>query len=146
MRVNYSHRTLRMRMFNGARTARGCPPPRPLTEHSPYAVWCHLNAPPARSRPSRPCLPVPSWSPRLPCRWDLILCPFPGTSASQAVTLSQPLGLKRPCNETRRKPAPARPRVSWQGITILLHSLHSCLSCLVHRTRSRAPRGVIVKA
>jgi len=39
-------------------------------------VWCHLDVPPATVRPTRPCLPVTSWSRQV----ETDSLPFPGTS------------------------------------------------------------------
>jgi len=54
-------------------------------EHSLYAVWCHLNAPPAAVAPRGPVCPCLAAFLVASPGGDLILCPFPGTSASNAV-------------------------------------------------------------
>jgi hypothetical protein len=58
---------------------------RPTDEHSPYAVWCHLNAPPAAVAPCGAVCPCLAAFLVASPGGDLILCPFPGTSASNAV-------------------------------------------------------------
>jgi len=72
-------------LFNGARTVPAPKVTRPTDEHSPYAVWCHLNAPPAAVAPCGAVCPCLAAFLVASPGGDLILCPFPGTSASNAV-------------------------------------------------------------